>query len=336
MCCCLCVVVCVLLFVSCCLCVVVCVLLSCCCWVLVLVLVWLLVFDPPVPPLAPDLLRTPLRKTPLRWAPPSGAPPIGAPHQIQKWMRKTPLRWAPPSGAPPFGAPPFGARIFLGLGSTMTHQIQKWIGQIWPGQNRGDQKWIGPNRIGPNWSNQDGQNGIGQSRSLPLDHPTAGSLKISLFFPFPASIFALFCLSLGVFQLNFGQFGLSDCLGKPCRLWGRRSFTRQPENQSCTFQGPGASKHQNSTRRHPERQKERKGGRVKKARNFGLPTLRGPTLRGPRLRGPALRGPTFSRFGPPPFGLHQLWSMNSTPKSKLVEVEIGRSRKNGRSRVCPP
>ena len=57
---------------------------------------------------------------------------------------------------PSFGAPPFRASIFPGLvsplGPTMTHTRSK---------NR-LAKWIGPN-----WSNQDGQNGIGQSRSLP-------------------------------------------------------------------------------------------------------------------------------------------------------------------------
>ena len=98
-----------------------------------------------------------------------------------------PQFWDPPFGAPPFGAPPFGARFFLGLGptfwapqhhttphnttqphttttttrTTTTIRIgQKWIGHQWIGQN-----WIGPNR-----SNQDGQNGIGQSRSLSMVH----------------------------------------------------------------------------------------------------------------------------------------------------------------------
>ena len=88
-------------------------------------------------------------------SPPFGAPPFGAP----------PFG-PPPFGPPPFGAPPFGARFILGLGptvwgTTMTHQIQKWIGLKW---------------IGPNWSNQDGQNGIGQSRSLP-SFTRLGSMK---------------------------------------------------------------------------------------------------------------------------------------------------------------
>ena len=41
------------------------------------------------------------------------------------------------------------------------------FGQNWPGQNHDGQKWIGQNWI-QSRSNQDGQNGIGQSRSLPL------------------------------------------------------------------------------------------------------------------------------------------------------------------------
>ena len=56
--------------------------------------------------------------------------------------------------------------------------------------------------------------------------------------------------------------------------------------QTCTFQGPGASKtppkfHEETPKRG---KKERKLWRKKKARNFGPPTLRGPP------------------FGPPPFG----------------------------------
>ena len=64
--------------------------------------------------------------------------------------------------------------------------------------------------------------------------------------------------------------------------------------------------HQNSTRRHPERDKKSENGvgEEKKTRNFG-PHPSGPThkapptppLRGP-VRGPDFQGPTFSGFGP--------------------------------------
>ena len=98
------------------------------------------------------------------------------------------------------------------------------------------------------------------------------------------------------------------------------------------------------------------GRREKKARNFGPPTLRGSTLlgstlRGPTLRGPTLRGPTFSRFGASTLwalhssGPHTLSSQNSTskknwpksnrPRSKLAEVEIGRSRSRSPCRLRP-
>ena len=117
---------------------------------------------------------------------------------------------------------------------------------------------------------------------------------------------------------------------------GLHTTTR--ELRTCTFQGPSASNTTKIQRKDPqemERRMKKAGEGKKKARNFGPPTLRGPTL-----RSPTLRGPTFSRFGPPPFkasilrGLtlrpHPLWSQNSTsknwPKSKLAEVEIGRSR----------
>ena len=83
----------------------------------------------------------------------------------------------------------------------------------------------------------------------------------------------------------------------PIHFWpmlvvgGPGLHTTSQELQTCTFQGPGASNtNQISTRKHPEREKERKWWlkREKKARNFGPPTLWGPTL----------RSPTFSGFGP--------------------------------------
>ena len=73
--------------------------------------------------------------------------------------------------------------------------------------------------------------------------------------------------------------------------------TTTQELQTCTFDGPGASKHhQNSTRRSSEREekKENCGGRWKKARNFGPLTLRAPF-------GPHPSGPHFLSVGPPPF-----------------------------------
>ena len=69
--------------------------------------------------------------------------------------------------------------------------------------------------------------------------------------------------------------------------------------------GPRCFKHHQNSTKGPQEREERKLWREKgkKARNFGLPTLRGP---------------------------HPLWSQNSTsknwPKSRLAEVEIGRSR----------
>ena len=167
----------------------------------------------------------------------------------------------------------------------------------------------------------------------PLDPPSAGPPKFSLFFfPFPPP-FRSFCVSLGVFSWNFGgvlkrkcpemcTFGLSGCRVKPRRphQTGRRgSHTTARELQTCTFQGTCASKHhQNSTRRPPERHRnsETEAGKGRKSAKFwashpsgphpfGAPPFRGPTLSGPHpfgappFRGPTLRGSTFSRFGPP-------------------------------------
>ena len=125
-------------------------------------------------------------------------------------------------------------------------------------------------------------------------------------------------------------FGLSGCRvnGGPTRPGRRGSHTTARELQTCTFEGSGASKHQqNSTRRPPEREKknENEGGRGKKKREiwaphpsgapplgappFGAPPFLGlgPHPSGPHpsgappFGGPTLRGPTFSWFGPPPF-----------------------------------
>ena len=106
--------------------------------------------------------------------------------------------------------------------------------------------------------------------------------------------------------------------------------------------------------------RDMEGEREEKARNFGPPTLRGPTLLGPTLLGSTLRGPTLQAplfpglglhpLGPTFRGPHTLSSQNSAPigrrrnwpKSKLAEVEIGRTRKKelaeveiGRSRSPP-
>ena len=82
--------------------------------------------------------------------------------------------------------------------------------------------------------------------------------------------------------------------------------TTARELQTCTFEGPGLQKHhQNSTRRPPERDKERKWERERdKKAKFRAPTLRaltfsrsGPHPSTPPLGPPTLRGPTL-------WGLH--------------------------------
>ena len=124
---------------------------------------------------------------------------------------------------------------------------------------------------------------------LPLDSarlPSAGPPKISLFFPFPASIFALFFFS----------------------LLGRRGFTRQPENskRAPALQTPPTFHEKTPTER--EREKSENGGRRGKKKReilgpaFGPPTLRantppGPIIPAPTLRAEVLGAPTFFWFG---------------------------------------
>ena len=129
----------------------------------------------------------------------------------------------------------------------------------------------------------------------PAGQPSAGRPKISLFFPSPAPIFVLF-LSLGVFSWNFGgvfefrdpqmsTFGLSGCRVQPRQLQGRRGFTQQPENSKRALSRvPALQKHhQNSTRRPPEREKERKWRwrREEKREILGPPPFGAPTPSGP-------------------------------------------------------
>ena len=90
--------------------------------------------------------------------------------------------------------------------------------------------------------------------SLPEDRPSPGTPKISLFFPSPQNSF-FSSLSEGLFVefwWCFPQmctFGLSGCRVKP----------RRPENSKRAHFRPRRFKHhQNSTRKPPEREKERK------------------------------------------------------------------------------
>ena len=95
----------------------------------------------------------------------------------------------------------------------------------------------------------------------PLDSP-----KFRSFFPSPAPSFALF-----VSHCVFSWFFL---VGLSCEA---------PAAQTCTIEGPGASKnHQNSTRRHTVRNKKSEigGGRRKKTRNFGKSSGSGSAGRG--------------------------------------------------------
>ena len=91
------------------------------------------------------------------------------------------------------------------------------------------------------------------------------------------------------------------------RLWGRRGFTRQPQNSKrAHFRDPALQTPPKFHERTPKREKkERKlwRDREKKREIFGPPTLRSPTLRGPTPRGATLRVPTLRGppFGSPPF-----------------------------------
>ena len=99
-----------------------------------------------------------------------------------------------------------------------------------------------------------------------------GAQNFALFFPVPPqnSFFSFLCGAAGVSHDS-------------------------PRAQTCTFEGPGLQKHhQNSTRRHPEREEKNEfcGGRgKKKSKILGGPGEGGPGKGGPGKGGPGKGGP---------------------------------------------
>ena len=171
--------------------------------------------------------------------------------------------------------------------------------------------------------------------------PSAGPPKISLFFfPFPPP-FRSFCVSLGVFSLNFGgvfegrhpemcTFGLSGFGVNPRRPHQTgppglaHDSPRTPNvhiSRPLRFKTPPKF-HEKTPQRDTERAKRWKKKReILGPPRFGAPPFRSstfftfgpPTLRGNTLRGPTLRGPTGPHFfyvwathpaGPHPAGPH--------------------------------
>ena len=103
--------------------------------------------------------------------------------------------------------------------------------------------------------------------------PKGGRPKISRFFFFPLPLHVRsFCVSLGVFSLNFGgiwkhrgrqmcTFGLSGCRVNPPRLWGRQGLTRQPENSKRAHSRvPALEKTTKIQREDTQREKKKENG----------------------------------------------------------------------------
>ena len=146
----------------------------------------------------------------------------------------------------------------------------------------------------------------------------------ALFIPSPTSIFALFCLSLGVFSLNFGgvfeghpkmctflALGLSCETKASSGAPGLHTTTR--ELQTCTFQAPALQT--------PPKFHEKTPREGKKSEFFGPPTLRDPTV-----RGPTLRGPTMTHTPDPEMDWPKLvksgWPKRDWPKSVPFSCDI--------------
>ena len=120
-------------------------------------------------------------------------------------------------------------------------------------------------------------------------------------------------------------FGLSGC-----RVNLRRPHETGPpgfahtirELQTCTFHGPGASHHQNSTKGQQERERRKKivAGRGKKKAKFWVFHFRPPPSGAPPF------GASIHLSGLPPFGA-STFLVHKFNKSNLAEVEVGRTRK---------
>ena len=144
-------------------------------------------------------------------------------------------------------------------------------------------------------------------------HRTAQNF--ALFFPSPVPIFVLF-LSLGVFSWNSGVFEAPA----PSEPPGFHT-TAQEELQTCTFQGPGASNTTKfSTRRPPEREKERKLWREREKKNA--------TLRGPHPSG-------FGPFGALPFLFHPCGGPFGAPPLRNPTPSPSQNRPHPETYPCP-
>ena len=170
-----------------------------------------------------------------------------------------------------------------------------------------------------------------------------------------------FWFPLGFQEVHIWALGLSceTPAAPPDRAAGAR--TRQPENSKrAHFRAPALQTPPKFNERTPRERKKKEncgGGGKKKREILGPPPFwappRGPPFGAPPFGAPPFGAPLFLGLGPPPFGPptllgstllgstlrgptlrgpHTLSSQNSTsknwPKSKLAEVEIGRSRKS--------
>ena len=166
---------------------------------------------------------------------------------------------------------------------------------------------VGPRRVRPGRV-RPGRVRPGRVKPGRVKPGRVGDPKFRVFFPSPATIFLSFFPLLGVLSLNFGgvfegrdpemcTFGLSGCRVILRRLWGRRGFTRQPENSKRAHFRPRRFKtppkfHERTPKRG---KKERKmvAGEGKKNAKFGVPHPSGPYPSGPTFRGPTVQGPTL-------------------------------------------
>ena len=171
-----------------------------------------------------------------------------------------------------------------------------------------------------------GQPSAGQpSSGQPSAGQPAGPPKISLLFSLSPH-FSFFFLSLGVLSWN----GVLEGWGtlKMCTFGG----TTAKELQTCTFQGPGASK--TPPKFHERIPRESTKGVIFRRERGKKREILGPNPSGLPLLAPPFgahpsKAPHFvvPKFNIPKLAEIEIGRNRSWPKSKLAEVEIGRTRK---------
>ena len=196
-----------------------------------------------------------------------------------------------------------------------------------------------------------GQKGGGPKGGAPKGGaPNGGGPKFRAFFPSSATIFFLHSLSCGPYvefcwclkrrgpeMCTFGVLGLSCASPGGPVWWGRRGFTRQPENSKCAhFRVPANKKTNKIQRKDPRERKKNEncgGRREKKSEILGGPAEGCPVEGCPAEGGsPEGGGPAEGSIGNGVqvlgFGFSSgFWGRKQKQHKNKMKIEMSKSKK---------